>query len=82
MLFWKMTIRTSQRSLEQVSILILLDVILEEPVTSHRVRPKIVSILILLDVILEDMRDLGFLIPDDGFNPYFVGCYSGRKGRC
>ena len=41
--------------------------------------PKKVSILILLDVILEDDNTFVAIELSFRFNPYFVGCYSGRK---
>ena len=78
MLFWKSVACCIQRIHSYVSILILLDVILEVAAFGERCKTKqLVSILILLDVILEDKSGTLDVIDELCFNPYSVGCYSG-----
>ena len=60
-----------------VSILILLEVILEVSFPFPRNRGNRVSILILLEVILEECDILMTWITDSSFNPYFTGSNSG-----
>ena len=40
----------------------------------------VVSILILLEVILEDLEKAKQEALENGFNPYFTGSNSGRRG--
>ena len=65
--------------MKYVSILILLEVILEVDGVSWNVRSCVVSILILLEVILEEHSSVHFNWPHPGFNPYFTGSNSGSK---
>ena len=81
MLFWKQQTVIPQGNVQRVSILILLDVILEVRMKINNVFTWKVSILILLDVILEVMYQWIFLHQTFSFNPYFVGCYSGSPER-
>ena len=71
-------VRSSYEHKEEVSILILLEVILEAFLYEQNDRLLLVSILILLEVILEDpglsSREASCL----SFNPYFTGSNSGR----
>tara|TARA_R110002050_G_scaffold163389_1_gene293375 strand:+ start:7057 stop:7695 length:639 start_codon:yes stop_codon:yes gene_type:complete len=79
MLFWKFELVQYFPTKNQVSILILLDVVLEAcfgcAVDCHR----LVSILILLDVVLEGCYPCIMCNQEEGFNPYSVGCCSGRS---
>ncbi len=60
-----------------VSILILLDAVLEENWDCQHSTVRNVSILILLDAVLEGNSSMKKPVSLHGFNPYFVGCCSG-----
>ena len=79
MLFWKGERPSGKCVLACVSILILLDVILEVVKRRTFCLFFLVSILILLDVILEVLMSIRFIFCLFCFNPYSVGCYSGRQ---
>ena len=64
----------AQIKLHIVSILIVLDVILEVHMLFVCLRQSQVSILIVLDVILEAPKKTGYDIVRKSFNPYCVGC--------
>ena len=62
-----------------VSILILLEVILEDGTPTNSLGLWfLVSILILLEVILEERSTLLWMLSLFSFNPYFTGSNSGR----
>ena len=65
------------RGNRDVSILILLDAILEDDDSTKREKRNKVSILIMLDAILEERGYMKPFTPEQRFNPYSAGCDSG-----
>jgi hypothetical protein len=77
MVFWKKQSKIKLKAIGKVSILVLLDGILEVRTPRIFIVPKKVSILVLLDGILEELRLSDRPTGSLRFNPCFVGWYSG-----
>ena len=63
----------------EVSILVVLDVVLEGVVQARRTTRDTVSILVVLDVVLEVPQNLHLYSIMSCFNPCCAGCSSGSK---
>ena len=63
-------------TLQTVSILVLMEVILQVPDTNQLYDFHKVSILVLMEVILQDHQESSGIIRKDSFNPCFNGSYS------
>mgnify|MGYP006983100612 CR=1 FL=1 len=80
MCYWKLLIMTSYRRLERVSILLILDVLLEEGSESEpRSVRFLVSILLILDVLLEVAVCAHLVSHRRRFNPSYTGCATGSQ---
>ena len=78
MLFWKKSASSFRKLSEMVSILILLDVVLEAQRALQWGGPQLCFNPYSLDVVLEDSQGVLTPVFYPSFNPYSVGCCSGR----